>query len=111
MSYLDDGLAPTSLMSHLAHRQQTHTQRSYDDAEQWHTDSSTASESEFGSDDQLALQREWEQQVDQFKLLFQIVVCPFVGKFFGRKFGYFCRSPPFPPTAQRNATLTACMRA
>ncbi len=96
MSYLDDELAPTSLMSHLAHRQQTNTQRSYDDAEQWHTDSTTASESEFGSDDQLALQREWEQQVDQFKLLFQIVVCPFVGKFFGRKFGYFCKSP-LPP--------------
>ncbi|SPO43045.1 uncharacterized protein PSANT_00729 [Moesziomyces antarcticus] len=74
-------------MSHLAHRQQS--QRSYDDASQWHTSSSTASSSEFDSDDELALQREWEQQVDQFKLLFQIVVCPFVGKFFGRKFGYF----------------------
>ncbi|TKY90443.1 hypothetical protein EX895_000441 [Sporisorium graminicola] len=36
-----------------------------------------------------ALQREWEEQVDQLKLMFQIIILPFVGKFFGRKFGYF----------------------
>ncbi|SPO20743.1 uncharacterized protein UTRI_00219 [Ustilago trichophora] len=39
--------------------------------------------------DSLALQREWEEQLDQLKLMFQIIIFPFVGKFFGRKFGYF----------------------
>lgn len=41
------------------------------------------------SEQDRALQREWEEQVDQLKLMFQIIILPFVGKFFGRKFGYF----------------------
>lgn len=36
-----------------------------------------------------ALQQEWQDQLEQLKLMFQIIIFPFAGKFFGRKFGYF----------------------
>lgn len=57
-------------------------------------DQSESSDSSELTDDSLALQREWEEQVLQMKLMFQIIIFPFVGKFFGRKFGYFCKYPP-----------------
>lgn len=54
--------------------------------------SSAGSYSTTSSAHERALQREWDEQLDQLKLMFQIIILPFVGKFFGRKFGYFCKS-------------------
>lgn len=110
-----DTLAPTSLFATLAQRQmdqQQLSQSQYDDDAEWtsrsrrqprskrHRRSSRyASESDSEEDDasdytsdsshDRALQQEWEDQLDQLKLMFQIIIFPFVGKFFGRKFGYF----------------------
>ncbi len=64
------------------------------DAEEQGSEYSYDSEEERRHD--LALQKEWEEQVEQMKLMFQIIIFPFVGKFFGRKFGYFCKSNPPP---------------
>ena len=104
--YLDDPhpstLAPTSLFSTLASRQIRQAQ--YDDPSTWRTthtryendtprspsarSRSSDSYSTTSSEDR-ALQREWEEQLEQLRLMVQIIVFPFVGKFFGRKFGYF----------------------
>ncbi|KAJ9476994.1 Chromatin elongation factor SPT6 [Pseudozyma hubeiensis] len=114
-----DTLAPTSLFATLAQRQmdqQQHlSQSQYDDDAEWtsrsqrhprsskrhrrsnrYASESESEEEEDGSSDYTddsshdrALQQEWEDQLDQLKLMFQIIIFPFVGKFFGRKFGYF----------------------
>jgi len=43
--------------------------------------SETASESDA--------QREWEQSLEQLSLLLTMVIVPFAGKYFGRKFAYW----------------------
>jgi hypothetical protein len=45
--------------------------------------SETASESDA--------QREWEQSLEQLSLLLTMVIVPFAGKYFGRKFAYWSR--------------------
>ncbi|SAM71686.1 uncharacterized protein UBRO_00279 [Ustilago bromivora] len=107
----------TTLFSHLAQRQfeqqqqqsrQTLSQAEYDDPSSWsHSPSSRFrrnraegegqredSEYSYDSDsedsyDSAQLQKEWEEQLDQLKLMFQIIIFPFVGKFMGRKFSFF----------------------
>lgn len=76
------------------------TQSEYDDPSAW-TGGRTAPSESYDSDDDTqssldsaALQREWEEQLEQMKLMFQIIIFPFVGKFFGRKFGYYRKSTP-----------------
>ncbi|CBQ67578.1 conserved hypothetical protein [Sporisorium reilianum SRZ2] len=107
-------LDATSLFATLAQRQldqQQMSQVQYDDASAWSTRprnrasrrrtnddlSSTtssagrrrsASEYSYTSSDD-SLQREWDEQLAQLKLMLHILLLPFVGKFFGRKFGYF----------------------
>lgn len=109
----------TTLFSHLAQRQfeqqqqqsrQTLSQAEYDDPSSWsHSPSSRFrrnrvegegqredSEYSYDSDsedsyDSAQLQKEWEEQLDQLKLMFQIIIFPFVGKFMGRKFSFFCK--------------------
>jgi hypothetical protein len=46
--------------------------------------SETASESDA--------QREWETSLEQISLLLTMVIVPFAGKYFGRKFAYWSRS-------------------
>lgn len=97
------GVNSTTLFSHLAQRQLSQAQ--YDDSTQWsHSPSQPQSpsirrgvgedgeESDYESEDSYdsaQLQKEWEEQVEQLKLMFQIIIFPFVGKFMGRKFGYY----------------------
>ena len=38
-------------------------------------------------------QKEWEASLDQLQLLLTMVLIPFVGKYFGRKFAYWSESP------------------
>lgn len=53
---------------------------------------STSTES-FHSDDDYD-QREWEQSLEQLQLLLTMILVPFAGKYFGRKFAYWSRPPP-----------------
>ena len=55
---------------------------------------STSTES-FHSDDDYD-QREWEQSLEQLQLLLTMILVPFAGKYFGRKFAYWSM-PTFPP--------------
>jgi hypothetical protein len=48
---------------------------------------STSTES-FHSDDDYD-QREWEQSLEQLQLLLTMILVPFAGKYFGRKFAYW----------------------
>jgi hypothetical protein len=47
--------------------------------------SSSVLDSEADSD----AQAEWERSLDQLQLLLTMVIVPFVGKYFGRKFAYW----------------------
>ncbi|KAI0024249.1 hypothetical protein F4780DRAFT_776072 [Xylariomycetidae sp. FL0641] len=51
---------------------------------------STSTES-FNSDDDgdYDAQREWEQSLEQLQLLLTMILVPFAGKYFGRKFAYW----------------------
>ena len=39
-------------------------------------------------------EQEWQESLAQLALLFNLVLLPFAGKYFGRKFAYFSTSPP-----------------
>jgi hypothetical protein len=49
--------------------------------------------SDFGSDisdlSQSDAQKEWEQSLQQLELLLTMVIVPYLGKYFGRKFAYW----------------------
>lgn len=115
VGYLDDqpssstsssssSVTHTSLFAHLAQRQLDQSRSSpsreeYDDPHSWTTRRRTRSESSesYDSEDSRTssqLQKEWDEQVEQMKLMFQIIIFPFVGKFFGRKFGYYRKYQP-----------------
>lgn len=49
---------------------------------------STSTES-FESEDDYDAQREWEQSLEQLQLLLTMILVPFAGKYFGRKFAYW----------------------
>lgn len=38
-------------------------------------------------------QAEWERSLEQLQLLLTMVIVPFVGKYFGRKFAYWSKAP------------------
>lgn len=44
--------------------------------------------------DSALLQQEWEEQLNQLKLMFQIIVFPLFGKYFGRKYAYYRKYVP-----------------
>lgn len=66
------------------------------------TEGSTISEEE----DDLA-EREWQESLAQLALLFNLVLLPFAGKYFGRKFAYFSTSP-FSPLCSYSAGIPLC---
>jgi hypothetical protein len=49
----------------------------------------------FESDDEddYNAQKEWEQSLEQLKLLLTMIIVPFAGKYFGRKFAYWSMLP------------------
>lgn len=52
--------------------------------------SGSESEFEYDSDEEERLLRqEWEASVQQFQTIVQIIVLPYLGKFYGRRFGYY----------------------
>ena len=64
---------------------------------------STSTES-FHSDDDYD-QREWEQSLEQLQLLLTMILVPFAGKYFGRKFAYWSMPTPTPFAEPRCLTL------
>lgn len=54
---------------------------------------SDAVDSEYSATDSDAdsarLEQEWEEQLNQLKLMLQIIVFPLFGKYFGRKYAYY----------------------
>ncbi|KAI0594628.1 hypothetical protein F4775DRAFT_572955 [Biscogniauxia sp. FL1348] len=56
---------------------------------------STSTESFSSEDDDYDAQREWEQSLEQLQLLLTMILVPFAGKYFGRKFAYWSRSLPW----------------
>lgn len=47
------------------------------------------SSSDISSEADSDAQREWEQSLEQLQLLLTMVIIPFTGKYFGRKFAYW----------------------
>lgn len=44
---------------------------------------------DLGSEAESDAQREWERSLEQLQLLLTMVLIPFAGKYFGRKFAYW----------------------
>jgi len=54
----------------------------------------SSSTGSFDSDEEdYDAQREWEQSLEQLQLLLTMILIPFAGKYFGRKFAYWSISP------------------
>lgn len=52
-----------------------------------------SSEASFDSDDQRALiQEEWEESMRQLEMVFSVILLPFLGKWWGRKFAFWGES-------------------
>ncbi|TAQ90869.1 hypothetical protein B7494_g825 [Chlorociboria aeruginascens] len=50
---------------------------------------SSMDSSDLGSDTGSDAQREWEASIQQLELVMTMVIVPFVGKYFGRRFAYW----------------------
>src|SRR5271154_6974505 len=57
------------------------------------TDGSETSSTEDDEEADLA-EQEWQESLAQLALLFNLVLLPFAGKYFGRRFAYFSIYPP-----------------
>ena len=78
-----------------------------------HSASSSVSTTSEAEDDEA--QREWQESLAQLTLLFNLVLLPFIGKYFGRKFAYFsifptpdCLYPQFQGSFKRHALCFHC---
>jgi len=49
----------------------------------------SSSTESFESDDDFDAQKEWEASLEQLQLLLTMIIVPFAGKYFGRKFAYW----------------------
>lgn len=65
-----------------------------DDVDSLPSISSGVLDSEDDSEDDSDAQQEWEASLEQLQLLLTMVLIPFAGKYFGRKFAYW--SEPLP---------------
>lgn len=55
------------------------------------------SSSALDSDDEVdEAQEEWERSLEQLQMLLTMILIPFAGKYFGRKFAYWSESLLFP---------------
>ena len=54
------------------------------------TDLSTDSSDSYDSERERQLEREWEEGMEQLKMITTIVLLPFFGKWLGKKWAYLC---------------------
>lgn len=59
------------------------------------------SSSVLDSEDESDAQEEWERSLEQIQLLLTMVIVPFAGKYFGRKFAYWSKLQPGCPSRRR----------
>lgn len=52
------------------------------------------SSSVLDSEDDSDAQEEWERSLEQVQLLLTMIIVPFAGKYFGRKFAYWSKHRP-----------------
>lgn len=57
---------------------------------------STTTDSFSSEDEDYDAQREWERSLEQLQLLLTMILVPFAGKYFGRKFAYWSEHNPIP---------------
>lgn len=69
---------------------------------------STTPSTDLDSEADTDAQAEWERGIEQLQLLMSMVLVPFLGKYFGRKFAYWseqsplcCQLAPLPSTPLR----------
>jgi hypothetical protein len=55
---------------------------------------SSIASSDLGSEEESDAQREWEASLQQLELVLTMVIVPYVGKYFGRKFAYWSKWNP-----------------
>lgn len=55
---------------------------------------SSIDSSELDSEEESDAQREWEASLQQLELILTMVVVPYAGKYFGRKFAYWSELKP-----------------
>ena len=55
---------------------------------------SSISSSELESEDQSDAQEEWEASLQQLELVLTMIIVPYAGKYFGRKFAYWSKFCP-----------------
>lgn len=65
--------------------------------------------SEIYSETDSEAQEEWERSLEQLELLLTMMIIPFVGKYFGRKFAYWSEQDPRPQL--RGAVALDCLVA
>ena len=58
------------------------------------TDLSTESGDDYDSERERQLEREWEEGMEQLKMITTIVLLPFFGKWLGKKWAYLCEFWP-----------------
>jgi hypothetical protein len=65
------------------------------------------SSSILDSEDESDAQQEWERSLEQLQLLLTMVIIPFAGKYFGRKFAYWSKAlfRFYPQLANRSIRL------
>lgn len=63
------------------------------------------STSDIYSETDSEAQEEWERSLEQLQLLLTMIIVPFAGKFFGRKFAYWSECRPGPATARVTARV------
>jgi hypothetical protein len=54
----------------------------------------SVSTSDLYSDTESDAQEEWERSLEQLQLLLTMLVVPWMGKYFGRKFAYWSKPQP-----------------
>jgi hypothetical protein len=56
---------------------------------QHHISPTSSTASTVSDDEEDLAEQEWQESLAQLTLLFNLVLLPFAGKYFGRKFAYF----------------------
>jgi hypothetical protein len=54
---------------------------------------SSIDSSDLDSQEESDAQREWEESLQQLELILTMVIVPYAGKYFGRKFAYWSEQP------------------
>lgn len=57
---------------------------------------SSVDSSDLDSEEESDAQREWEESLQQLEMILTMMIVPYAGKYFGRRFAYWSESDPYP---------------